>query len=186
MNIGTDSDIGGLVDTNEFVEIDGSREHTEEAIKQLGEVFTPTPLVNEMLNKLPSELFTNPKKTFLDNSCGNGQFLAAVLKRKMDGGIPHSVALRTIYGVELNAENATECRQRLLMGFTHPELISIVNHNIICADALDPKHEGWSDVGFYWPTEEELNDRTIKSYNIYKSEHPVEAPDNPFLGYASS
>jgi hypothetical protein len=151
MNLGHEFEgIGGLVDTVDFVDIDGSREHTEEAIKQLGEVFTPTPLVNEMLDKLPSELFINPKKTFLDNSCGNGQFLAAVLKRKMASGILHSVALRTIYGVELNPENAGECRQRLLMGFTHPELVAIVENNIICADALDPLHKGWKKVGFYW------------------------------------
>ena len=41
-------------------------EHTEEAIKQRGEVFTPTGLVSEMLNKLPPALFKSKDKTFLD------------------------------------------------------------------------------------------------------------------------
>ena len=41
-------------------------------IKQTAEVFTPTPLVQEMLNKLEKEdptLFSDSTKTFLDNSC---------------------------------------------------------------------------------------------------------------------
>ena len=39
-------------------------------IKQTAEVFTPTPLVQEMLDKLEEEnptLFSDPTKTFLDN-----------------------------------------------------------------------------------------------------------------------
>ena len=58
-------------------------QHTEEAIKQRGEVFTPPKLVKQMLGKLPQSVFMDPKKTFLDNSCGNGQFLTADLKKKM-------------------------------------------------------------------------------------------------------
>lgn len=126
------------------------RDHTEDAVKQRGEVFTPTPLVNEMLDKLPPEVFTDKNKTFLDNSCGNGQFLAAVLKRKMSNGISHRQALKTIYGVELDWYNAKQCRERLLMGSEDIELIQIVERNIICADALDKNHPGWAEVGFYW------------------------------------
>ena len=124
--------------------------HTEEAIKQRGEVFTPTPLAREMLGKLPQSLFRNPAKTFLDNSCGNGQFLAIVLERKMANGASHKEALSTIYGVELDSANAEACRLRLLNGSTSKELREIVDHNIICADALNPKHKGWKKVGFYW------------------------------------
>ena len=133
--------------------------HTEEAIKQRGEVFTPDSLVSDMLGKLHYSVFKDPTKTFLDNSCGNGQFLFAVMKRKMwwlmkEGGRPafkaHKQSLSTIYGVELDPKNAEECRLRLLRGSQSKELRAIVDHNIITADALDPKHEGWKDVGFYW------------------------------------
>lgn len=132
--------------------------HTQEAVKQRGEVFTPDGLVNQMLGKLPWQIFSNPNKTFLDNSCGNGQFLAAVLKRKMwwmmkegwRADYAHKQALKTIYGVELDPKNAEECRKRLLVGSDSKELRAIVDHNIITADALDPKHEGWKEVGFYW------------------------------------
>ena len=125
-------------------------EHTEEAIKQRGEVFTPTALVNEMLDKLPKNVFTDKSKTFLDNSCGNGQFLFAVMERKMAKGATHKQALETIYGIELDPKNAEECRERLLMGSRDSELREIVNHNIICADALNPNHKGWNKVGYMW------------------------------------
>jgi type I restriction-modification system DNA methylase subunit len=133
--------------------------HTEEAIKQRGEVFTPTKLVKQMLGKLPQAVFKDHTKTFIDNSCGNAQFLFQVLKAKMwwlmknDGKRlfdAHKQALKTIYGCELDPKNAEDCRLRLLNGSTSKELRAIVDHNIITADALDPKHEGWKDVGFYW------------------------------------
>jgi hypothetical protein len=43
-------------------------ERSEERIKQTGEVFTPAPLVNEMLDRIPEEVWVNPEKTFLDPS----------------------------------------------------------------------------------------------------------------------
>jgi type I restriction-modification system DNA methylase subunit len=133
-------------------------EHTDEAIKQRGEVFTPNKLVKQMLGKLPESVFSDSTKTFLDNSCGNGQFLFAVMERKVwwlmkqDGQRAfnaHKQALKTTYGCELDADNAEQCRLRLLKGSTSQELRAIVDHNIITADALDPKHKGWKDVGFY-------------------------------------
>ena len=59
------------------------RKHTEEAIDQRGEVFTPSCLVNEMLNKLPQDVLLNPEKVIGDIAgCGNGNFLIEVLKRR--------------------------------------------------------------------------------------------------------
>ena len=52
--------------------------------RQSGEVFTPTPLVQEILNQIPIEQFQDPSKTFLDPSCGDGQFLSEVLIKKME------------------------------------------------------------------------------------------------------
>lgn len=141
--------------TSSLYNISYVKEHTEEAIKQRGEIFTPTSLVNDMLNKLPMEIFVDKDNTFLDNSCGNGQFLSVILERKMSNGISHKQALSTIYGVELDFDNAEQCRQRLLKGSNSKELRKIVDHNIICADALDPKHSGWADVGFYWEKEDD-------------------------------
>lgn len=116
--------------------------------------FTPQFLVEEMLNKLPEDVFKE-NKTFLDNSCGNGNFLLAVLNRKMVNGFSHEEALKTIYGVELDKANVLECKQRLLLAVPNPtkEAVTIINNNIICADALDPTHKGWDNIGFYWSKE---------------------------------
>ena len=65
-------------------------------VKSTGEVFTPTPLVQEMLEQIPVEQFTDPTKTFLDPSCGDGQFLGEVLIRKMENGSTFEQALSTI------------------------------------------------------------------------------------------
>ena len=102
--------------------------------KSTGEVFTPTPLVQEMLDKLPEEVFTNPTKTFLDPSCGDGQFLAEVLIRKLENNIPYDQALSTIYGVDLMADNIKLCQDRLLCN--QEQYRHIVENNIVCADAL--------------------------------------------------
>jgi hypothetical protein len=109
-------------------------------IKQTAEVFTPTPLVQEMLDKLEEQdptLFSDPIKTFLDNSCGDGQFLSEVVIRKMErSGCTLEQALKTTYGVELMEDNVNECRKRLAGPEPTPEILEILNKNIVCHDAL--------------------------------------------------
>ena len=127
-----------------------TKDHTEEAVKQRGEVFTPEALVEEMLAKLPPEFFTAADKTMLDNSCGNGNFLVKILQWRMKNGISHLDAISTIYGVELDPTNTAECRTRLSLGSKNVAVWSILNRNIVCANALDPQHAGWTDVGYMW------------------------------------
>ena len=109
-------------------------------IKQTAEVFTPTELVQEMLDKLEEQdptLFSDPNKTFLDNSCGDGQFLSEVVIRKMEkSGCSLEQALKTTYGVELMEDNVIECRKRLAGPNPTPEILQIVETNIVCHDAL--------------------------------------------------
>ena len=106
----------------------------QDRIKATGEVFTPTPLVQEILDQLPQEQFQDPSKTFLDPSCGDGQFLGEVLIRKVENGIDFETALSTIYGVDLMQDNVELCRERLLCG--REDLRHIVEKNIVCHDAL--------------------------------------------------
>jgi hypothetical protein len=103
-------------------------------VKATGEVFTPTPLVQEILDQLPQEQFSDPAKTFLDPSCGDGQFLGEVLIRKVENGIDFETALSTIYGVDLMEDNVELCRERLLCG--REDLRHIVEQNVVCADGL--------------------------------------------------
>ena len=53
--------------------------------KMYGEVFTPMNLVNEMLDKLPTDVWTNKKLKWFDPACGMGNFPIAVYMRLMDG-----------------------------------------------------------------------------------------------------
>jgi len=104
-------------------------------VKSTGEVFTPTTLVQEILDQLPQDLFQDPTKTFCDPSCGDGQFLGEVIIRKMENGSTFEQALSTIYGIDIMQDNVDLCRDRLLCG--RDDLRSIVNRNIVCADSLE-------------------------------------------------
>ena len=114
----------------------GYRHHViDEKREANGEVFTPTELVQQILDQFPESEFRDPYKTWIDHSCGNGQFLSEVLIRKLENGHDFEQALSTIYGVEICEENVIECRERLLCG--REDLRSIVERNIVCADALE-------------------------------------------------
>lgn len=106
-------------------------------VKETEEIFTPTPLVQSSLDILESihlDCFKDPNKTFMDNSCGDGQFLGEVLIRKLENDINFETALSTIYGVDLMQDNVKLCQERLLCG--REDLRHIVEQNIVCADAL--------------------------------------------------
>lgn len=116
-------------------------------VKATGEVFTPTPLVQEILARLPDEVFADPFRTFIDPSCGDGQFLGEVLIRKVQeletNNVPvdqaFEIALRTIYGVDLMIDNVDLCRERLLCGQEY--LRSVVEQNIYQADGTKFSYE---------------------------------------------
>jgi hypothetical protein len=106
-------------------------------IKETAEVFTPTLLVQEMLDNLPQQLFEDYTKTFLDPSCGDGQFLSEVVIRKMERShCTLEQTLSTTYGVELMEDNVKLCKERLAGPNPTQEILDILNTNIVCADAL--------------------------------------------------
>jgi hypothetical protein len=117
----------------------GGVERDNLRVKATGEVFTPTDLVREVLEQIPLAQFQDPAKTFLDNSCGDGQFLGEVLIRKMEHGSTFEQALSTTYGVDLMIDNVDLCRERLLCG--REDLRHIVEQNIYQADALKFSYE---------------------------------------------
>jgi len=139
---------------NEY--IDHSRNHSYMSgvecdklrVKETAEVFTPTPLVQEMLDNLPQELFEDPTKTFLDPSCGDGQFLSEVIIRKMErSGCTLEQALSTTYGVELMEDNVKLCKERLAGPNPTQEILDILDKNIVCADALKYDYSFGEPVG---------------------------------------
>ena len=117
-------------------------DRSADRIKATGEVFTPMHLVQEMLDKieensLPDENpFDHVGKRMLDPACGDGQFLAASLWRRLERGHCLRASLATICGVELMPDNAEACRTRLACGVDDPIVKAILERNIVCADSL--------------------------------------------------
>jgi type I restriction-modification system DNA methylase subunit len=103
-------------------------------VRATGEVFTPTSVAQHMLDTMDQTVFLDSTKTFLDNSCGDGQLISEALIRKLENGIDFETALSTIYGVDLMPDNVELCRERLLCG--REDLRHIVEQNIVCADGL--------------------------------------------------
>lgn len=98
-------------------------------VKTYGEVFTPEIIVSDMLDliskkyncKVGFDLGSLPLDiTFLEPSCGNGNFLVQILARKLRSVKLESleedmfIALSTIYGVDIQDDNVLESRERLL------------------------------------------------------------------------
>ncbi len=105
-----------------------------ERVKELGEVFTPTELVLEMIGQLPDEMFEDGR-TFLDPTVGNGQFLAALAIIKRELG--HGEVLSALFGADIMQDNVDECKERLLDIVGHSDAnVAIVENNIVCVDGL--------------------------------------------------
>ena len=111
-------------------------------VRDLGEVFTPSNIVDDMLDLLPDMIWqVHPSPTFLEPSVGNGNFVSAVLSRKLSlidesfgkESLPagtgvkaaefHALeALASIYGIDISEDNIiggtpgheVACRPRLL------------------------------------------------------------------------
>ena len=108
--------------------------------KETAEVFTPTEYVQEILDEEEQNspnMFKDWTNTYMDNSCGDGQFLSEVVIRKMErSGCTLEQALSTTYGVELMEDNVKLCKERLAGPNPTQEILDILDKNIVCADAL--------------------------------------------------
>jgi hypothetical protein len=95
---------------------------SDAAKKKFGEVFTPITLVDEMLDKLPSEVWNDSSLRWIDPAMGSGNFLLRVYDRLMEGLAkwePDEEARRKhileqmIHGVELQPKNVVIARMFL-------------------------------------------------------------------------
>jgi hypothetical protein len=71
-------------------------------VKDLGAVFTPIPLINTMLDALPSQVWSDKSLSWLEPSCGNGNFIIELQKR----------GVVDIDAFEIDAEFSAQCRAR--------------------------------------------------------------------------
>lgn len=136
---------------------------TKKRVADHGEVFTSDREVNAMLDLLKQETERIDSR-FLEPACGNGNFLAEVLKRKLvvvenryrssqlEWERNSLIAISSIYGVDILEDNTLECQERLFAIFSKiyvdsfginakMELLKsikfILKRNILWGDALD-------------------------------------------------
>ena len=88
--------------------------------KKFGEVYTPMDLVNEMLDKLPIEVWKNKNLKWFDPCVGMGNFAIAVYLRLMEGlkeeikddkKRKKHILENMLYMSELNKKNVLVCKQ---------------------------------------------------------------------------
>ena len=152
-------------------------ERSKDRIKSTGEVFTPVELVDEILDKLPPELFTDPTKTFIDPAAGNGNFVVRVILRKLAYNSTVYDAVRTTYAVELMQDNVDLMHERiheLCMKFdddiSSPEQSEkyygeLIRYNYRCADSLKFDYDSWQPFGDV-PAEDVTEDVTEEDDNL--------------------
>ena len=87
-------------------------EKRKERKHKTAEDFTPLFLVDEILDRIPSEVWEENKE-FLDKACGNGNILVCILKRKLSLNHHPIQALKTIFGADIMRDNINEARLRL-------------------------------------------------------------------------
>lgn len=135
---------------------------SKKRVAEHGEVFTNEREVKAMCDLVKSETERIDSR-FLEPACGNGNFLAEIITRKLSVVSKqygksatefekYSVlAMSSIYGVDIMADNAQECRERLfdiwnkLYTSKCKQLANdecrdcvkfILSRNILCGDAL--------------------------------------------------
>ncbi len=128
-------------------------------VDQFGEVYTPENIVNEMLDLVKDESY-KIESTFLEPSCGNGNFLVKILERKLETASKLDmqvyaryvfVSVTSIYAIDIIKDNIRQAKDRLLevirreysikMGTVVPEsllrsLKFILDTNIIWGDSI--------------------------------------------------
>jgi hypothetical protein len=147
---------------------------SKQRISDHGEVFTAEREVNAMLDLVKQETERIDSR-FLEPACGDGNFLAEILRRKMsivkkrykkhpDDYEKYAVlAVTSIYGVDLLIDNVEECRERLFQIFDveytenckkyanddcRTAVKFILERNILCGDALTLKQKSGEPIIF--------------------------------------
>jgi len=123
---------------------------SKKRVKEFAEVFTAEREVKSMCDLIPKEMWDNIESSFLEPACGNGNFLVEILERKLkrcktvEQGL---TALQSIYGIDIQADNVEESKQRLFDMFikyfpkspatTGLIAVSILENNIKCGNSLE-------------------------------------------------
>lgn len=114
-------------------------------VQDFAEVYTAKREVKAMCDLIPQEQWDNIDTTFLEPTCGNGAFLVEIFERKLSKCNTYQDglrALKSITGIDIQADNCEESRERLLNMYCDKfsdgkeEAKSILDRQIICGDSL--------------------------------------------------
>ena len=153
-------------DIERFLSLEGYDTEVRKSRRKTGvssnEFFTPYSIVKRMCDKVNDEDWADPKKTFLEPSCGNGQFVIYMIWNRLQHGVDWKTALKTCYSVELMQDNVDEMFGRidemlsqLCEDYDKEEGRKIMEEHFVCHDFFTWNFEEWRPM-----TEEEI--KTIK------------------------
>jgi len=152
---------------------------SRDRVKTYGEVFTPRHMVDQMLDLVGYDLETSPDfvdKTFLEPAAGHGNFLVAILRRKLlaiEKRYPAEAwpteslfALASIYGIELLEDNHQDAKAVMLAEFhgfhdahgtpcspvtdLHQAATFLIEANIVRGDTLTGRTPNGEQIQFSW------------------------------------
>jgi hypothetical protein len=86
---------------------------SKERVSEHGEVFTPTPIVKDMLALLSDKEWADPTMICLEPTCGHGQFVVEAVDKKIAAGLSPVDACNTVFGLDIMRDNIKECRERV-------------------------------------------------------------------------
>jgi len=154
----------------EYLDAEAAIIKSKKRVADHGEVFTPTWMVDVMLDLIKDETERIDSR-FLEPACGSGNFLVKVLQRKLaavelkygksDFEKRHYalLGLMCIYGIELLPDNIDECSANLLEIFAeyldideaddlYQAASSVLSINLVHGDALSMKTLGEQPITF--------------------------------------
>lgn len=152
---------------------------SRQRVKSYGEVFTPRPMVDQMLDLVSDDLEMGEEfvdKTFLEPAAGDGNFLVAILQRKLaaieerfDPSIwsrESLFAIASVYAIELLEDNHRDAHDALLGEFVkfheshgtrcgpRTDLFRaaafIVRTNVVRGNTLTGRTPGGQEIEFSW------------------------------------
>ena len=108
------------------IELEKAKDRGVKRVKQTAEIFTPLDLCLQMVREIPEDKLEDPSTVYLDNSCGDGNFLVALFQvLTEDYGHPEEQVLtQQIYGIDLMPDNVVTAKERTGC------------NNVFCSDAL--------------------------------------------------
>ena len=120
------------------------------------EFFTPYSIIMKMCDKVPKSDWADPEKIFLESSFGNGQFILAIIYKRLMAGVDLMTTLKTLFGVELMEDNVQETKDRILdmldkmeIEYHRPSVMKILNKNLVCSDFFKWDFENWCPIKEY-------------------------------------